>query len=186
MDIKNRLRELLIEAEESKGNKFGCVMAYLKYDKSEWKKLQDMIEEDDLSTSDGDNREDNPHVTILYGLHKEVKDSEIKEKVDNITKLNIKLDKISCFDGDDFDVLKFEIISDEIRGLNKDFGKLPHTNTFDTYQPHCTIAFLKKGLGKKYMDKLNGKIDIEVTPDKIVYSKIDGSEKDYKLKKKNN
>lgn len=185
MYIKNRLRELLTEAKDTKVNKYGCVMAYLKYDKSEWQKLQDLIDDEDLSTSDGDNREDNPHVTLLYGLHKEVKDSEIKEKADNITKLNIKLGKISCFDGDDVDVLKFEIVSDEVHDLNKEFGKLPHTNTFDKYHPHCTIAFLKKGLGKKYIDKLNGKFDIKVTPDKIVYSKIDGSEIDYKLKNKN-
>ncbi len=57
------------------------------------------------------------------------------------------------------------------------FTKLPHTTDYPDYHPHTTIAYVKPGEGKKYV----GKIDkpIMVKPNKIVYSKADGSKINY-------
>lgn len=45
--IKRLLREALLR-EANKRDEYGCVMVYFTYDKSDWKKLQDVIEEEDL------------------------------------------------------------------------------------------------------------------------------------------
>jgi hypothetical protein len=52
--------------------------------------------------------------------------------------------------------------------------KLPHTTDYPDYHPHSTIAYLKKGKGEKYTDKLKG-AEYIVNPSKIVYSKPDGN-----------
>lgn len=48
--------------------------------------------------------------------------------------------------------------------------------------------YLKKGKAKKYVDELNRKAPLRITPEKIVYSKPSTSEgkskKTYKIKKK--
>ena len=86
MDIKTRLRLALVEGahKNKQGNKFGCVMVFLGYDKSEWKQLQDLIDEEDLydpKDDTGFGRETEPHITILYGLHSDIQDSDIKEEI---------------------------------------------------------------------------------------------------------
>lgn len=66
--------------------------------------------------------------------------------------------------------------------LNKNFREFPHTNTYPDYHPHCTIAYLKPKMADKYIKKLNDSIEMEMTPNNIVYSKVDGSKKTYNFK----
>jgi len=51
-------------------------------------------------------------------------------------------------------------------------AEYPHTTDYPDYHPHMTIAYVKKGMGKKYAEDLK---DFSITPDKFVYSKIDGT-----------
>lgn len=188
MNIKQRLREVLLEAEKKDHKReYGCLMVFLDVDKKAWKELQDMIDKDDLYTEkddDGYGLEDKPHVTVLYGLHGEIEDKDLEVEIHKITEPKISFKNISTFEADKYDVLKFDVASSDLVKLNKKFKEFPHTSTFPNYHPHCTIAYLKKGVAEKYIKKAKDLVKMDMEPEKIVYSKVDGSEKEYKLNKK--
>jgi 2'-5' RNA ligase len=161
-------------------------MVYLNVNKDDWNNLESMINKKDLYLGkDGDRGygfETEPHVTWLYGLHEDVKDEDVKSKIDNVTTVNFKLDKISSFNNENFDVIKFDVTSDDFTRYNKDLSELPHTNSFKNYHPHCTVAYVKPGKSEIYIKKLNDFIKdnpLEFKVDKIVYSKVDGSKINY-------
>ena len=54
----------------------------------------------------------------------------------------------------------------------------PNTQTFKDYHPHITIAYVKKGEGKKYVQKVK---TFETTFNESVYSGPDGKKKKFKL-----
>lgn len=182
--IKQLLREALLKEGAHNGNKYGCVMVFFEYDKSLWKEFQNIIDEEDLyepKDESGFGKEKEPHVTILYGLHDTIPDKDVEEEIKNIKTPKLKMGKVSSFNNDKFDVLKFDVESDDLHKLNKKFNKFPNTNDYPKYHPHSTIAYVKKGKAKKYIDKLNDFKDIEFESVKIVYSKANGDKKNYKL-----
>lgn len=183
MDIRKRLRTALLEGAH-KTNKFGCVMVFLNYNKSEWEALQDLIDKEDLYEPEGESgygKETEPHATILYGLHTDIPDEDVESEIEKIKSPELKLGKVSSFTNDKFDVLKFDVESEDLHKYNKDFREFPHTNDYPEYHPHCTIAYVKSGKAQKYIDKLNKAAEIDVTVDKIVYSKANGEKLNYSL-----
>ncbi len=179
MDIKKLLREALLKENKPTNPSYGCLMVFLDYDKSEWNKLQDNIDKEDLFEPDTKGLEKDPHITILYGLHEDIKDEDIEKEIKEIEKPKIKLGGVSSFENEKFDVLKFDIESSDLHKLNKQFSdNFPYTTDYPNYEPHATIAYVKKGTAKKYLDKIKG---IDVSPSKIVYSKVNGEDKNYKL-----
>jgi 2'-5' RNA ligase len=187
MNIKKELRRVLLEAEKKDHKRdYGCLMVFLDVDKKAWKELQDMISDEDLYTEEGDDgygRETEPHVTILYGLHGEIEDKDLEVEIDKIKEPKIEFKSISTFENDKFDVLKFDVKKGDLNKLNKEFTKFPHTNKFPDYHPHATIAYLKKGTAEKYIKQAKDLVSMSMEPEKIVYSKVDGTTKNYKLKK---
>jgi 2'-5' RNA ligase len=185
-NIKKDFRKLLIESD---GNSYsyGCVMLDLNISKADWQTFQDEILDDDIYTEEGDNsygRGKTPHVTILYGLHATISDDTVKELVDEIVSPEIKLYKISIFEQEMYDVVKFDIVGDskaKLSKLNTKFAKLPHTNDYPDYKPHATIAYVKSGTGKKYIREVT-EDSITLKPNTVLYSKADGTEIKYKLK----
>ena len=187
MNIRNLVRKALITEADKKDQKYdyGCLMVYLNVNEESWKKLQDMIDEDDLYTEEEDTsygREDEPHVTILYGLHEDIKDEDIEEDINEIKEPKIAFKSISSFDNPKYDVLKFDVESKDLTKLNKVFKEYPFTSNFPDYHPHCTIAYLKPGKAGKYIKKAKDLVSMDMEPSKIVYSKADGSKKDYQMK----
>ncbi len=188
--IKENLREKLLLEKKGDSHSYGCVMLYFKISKGNWKEFQSMIDDKDVYTEEGDlgyGREDEPHVTILYGLHDDILDSTIEEIIDEIKPTKLVLKKISIFenDDDDYDVVKFDItgVSEgRLAKMNAKFAELPHTNDYPDYHPHATIAYVKAGTGKKYVQTLSSEDTIVVECDDVVYGKADGSENKYKLK----
>lgn len=186
--IKEELRLRLLEKSGDKHD-YGCVMIYFDITKTNWDKLQSMIDEEDVYTEEGDKsfgREDEPHVTILYGLHATNTDEDIEEIVDTLKAPELILKEISIFEKEKFDVLKFDIVGDSAEKLSKmnaKFAKLPHTTSYPDYHPHSTIAYIKKGKGKKYCQTLKKDEIIIVNPTNFVYSKADGTKNKYKINK---
>ena len=187
-DIKNALRQSLLEGKGDTYS-YGCVMLYFDIKKETWDKFQDMIADEDVYTENGDvgyGHENEPHVTILYGLHADIPDSTIEELIDEMEGPELNLKKISIFENnDDYDVVKFDIIGDsekKLAKMNSKFAKLPHTTDYPDYHPHSTITYVKAGTGKKYIKTLTGDDVITVTPTEVRYSKADGTKKKYKLK----
>jgi len=188
VNIRRAVRRYLLEGKGDKHD-FGCVMLFFNIDKKVWNKFQEVIDKEDIYTEEGDHSyglEDEPHVTILYGLHATNPDSTIKELIDEMEGPKLNLKKISIFENDKFDVLKFDIIGDskkKLEKMNAKFAKLPHTTDYPDYHPHATIAYVKAGTGKKNVKTLTGSEIITVEPTKVVYSKPDGTTQTYKLKK---
>lgn len=119
-------------------------------------------------------RETKPHVTVLYGLHKSDADS-VKQVLAKKPAGNMTVGGLSLFTNDRrHDVLKADINSPLLQELHESLKQLPHTSKFKDYAPHMTIAYLKKGMGKKYV----GKMDLagEQHPvDRVTFSSTDES-----------
>ena len=171
-----------IKIHEEKLRSYGCLMLDFAFeDWDEW--IKKYVDEKDLYTEDNKGYSDNPHVTILYGFHDEEVDhneleKDIKEK---ITAPIINFKNISVFENEKFDVVKFDLKHDSLNEMNEYFKKFPHTDTFPEYKPHVTIAYVKSGLGKKYIKTLDKAI--EVQPHKVVYSKPNDEKKEYNIDK---
>jgi hypothetical protein len=172
--------EQFINEKKKELYEYGCVMLY--FDFPELNKISSVIEEDDIYTVEGDRSygiEDEPHVTLLYGLHQEVKDSEVFNIIENYNITDLKLYNISAFKNDKFDVLKFDV-GYSVKGgsflqkINKDLSALPHTTDYPDYHPHSTIAYLKKGMSDKYINMFKD-IEYVINPKYTVYSKPDGT-----------
>lgn len=181
--IKKSLRTLLNEIAGVKYS-YGCVMLYFDIPKEQWNKIQDLVKDEDISEVDGvEGRETEPHVTLLYGIHEDVPDKDVEAIINDFIAPEITLSKIGVFENDEMDVVKFDIQSKELTSMNKKLKELPHTSKFPTYEAHATIAFVKGGKGKDYKQTLGEEDKIVLKPNKIVYSKPDGTKNKYNFKK---
>lgn len=147
--------------------KYACVMVY--FDMPLFKAIQTAIDDADL-TKDG--KEVNPHVTIFYGLHDEVDPETTLDLLSGIDAGSIVLGPVSVFENDEVDVLKFEASAPWLYEANASLSSLPNSNEYPEYQPHCTLAYVKAGTGKKYVDMFKG-IRYDVIPNKFAYSLAD-------------
>ena len=146
----------------------GCLMVQLPDTVcSFWKVWEGLIDPNDL---DEDGFEDEPHVTVQYGFDPDVTIQEVIAKVEPIP-CEIKFGSFGLFENDN-DVLKINIISPDLRKLNKKIMEEFEIDTkYPDYKPHATIAYLKKGMGKKYMDKLKNPLKDKTTISNLfVYS----------------
>jgi 2'-5' RNA ligase len=126
------------------------------------------IDEDDLS---GDGKETEPHITIKYGLHTS-NFKEVYELLKDTKPIVAILDEISLFENDE-DVIKVDVKGKDLHDLNKYIkDNLKYTDTYPDYNPHMTIAYVKKGTGKKY---INGS---EFKNKKIIFNELEFSCKD--------
>ena len=169
-----KLMDLLSEAERK--FEYGCVMLFFKF--PEMKKIQDMIDPNDLYEEEGDDSfgfDDEPHTTLLFGLHKEVTTEEVENILDEFTYDTVKAHNPSLFKNEKYDVLKFDIDGDNLHETNKKLKEFPHTSDFPNYRPHMTICYLKRGLGEKYVNKLKKFKHFWLNPQHAVFSKSDGT-----------
>lgn len=172
--IRNKLKEKLLESSDRDIN-YGCVMVFVKF--GTLKHIQHHIDKNDIYEKKGYGLEDEPHVTLLYGLHDNVTHTDVESLLDNIRFGTIIIDTPSLFINSDYDVLKFEAAGQGLRESNDVLTKLPHTNTYPEYNPHLTIAYLKSGTGQKYVDLLNNNNfnRYVLKPLYVVYSYPDGN-----------
>ena len=108
---------------------------------------------DELLYADPENpifgREDEPHVTAIYGLHTDHPE-EVQRIVEDVDAFEIRLGKVSIFTMcSKFDVIKIEVDSPALHKLNFMLRQLPNTQYYSTFRPHITIAYLKKGAGQE-------------------------------------
>lgn len=111
------------------------------------------VEQIDDSELTGDGRQDvdDMHVTVLYGL-----EAQTPDRVDELARgsgpVELTLGKTSIFTTEDADVVKVEIeVAPQLKKLRETLeANTKNTQTFPDYKPHITIAYVKKGEGKKY------------------------------------
>ena len=80
---------------------------------------------------------------------------------------------ISSFNNEEFDVLKWDVESEDLNLYNKIVTLMfPFTSKFPDYHAHCTIAYLNPGTAKKYSKDIDETIELPIL--KWVYSRADG------------
>lgn len=169
------LKEFMI-IERSGGIDKGCAMLY--FNCPEMDKIHSMIDEEDIFDDEdgGFGLENEPHCTLLYGFH----DAEVQgdDVISAIKKMELpeelELINASLFEND-YDVLKFDVKAPngELHNINKMLtDNYPYSTDFPDYHPHCTIAYIKKGMGKKYVEMFKD-MKIIVNPKELVYSDKD-------------
>lgn len=169
----------LNEAKKKKLYDYGCLMLYFKIPTKIKNKLFNDIDKKDLFKKDNPKYglEKESHCTLLYGLHSDKieNDNDVFDSISKLKFSKIKLHNVSFFDNPEYDVLKFDIIGSDLHKANKILTKnFPFTTDFPKYHPHSTIGYLKKGKGEEYLDKFKD-LEINVIPEKLVYSKPDGT-----------
>ncbi len=175
-----KLAGLLVE--EKQKYDFGCVMLYFNF--PQMNKIHDAIDPKDIYTQEGDRSfglEDEPHCTLLYGLHDGVSTKDIQTTLDKYTYSPIKAHNISTFQNPDYDVLKFDIKGKNLHETNKDLQKFPFTTDYPDYHPHMTIAYLKPNTGEKYVKMLKDQ-DFDLLPQYVMYSKPNGDKDKINIK----
>ena len=154
----------------------GCLMATVPDDIANaiktWGKKK--ISEDSLTNSGFENY---IHCTVLYGFSQQIKFEQVKQFLQSSLQLTDKSDivftlgKVSRFECPEYDVLKIEVkdcmkLFQAHMSLKKKF----HVKTsYATYNPHATIAYVKKGSHPEHdgADLFDG---IEVQCKQLTYS----------------
>jgi len=168
---------------ESKSDPYGCIM--LQANMNNWRsKHLKIIDPSDLFEDDTDDYGycSYPHITVLFGLHDgKINKKDLFEDIRDMSPVTVKIKEIDIFVNDKFDVVKYEIpVTEQLKEYNKNFlNNYSNTQTFPKYHPHMTLAYVKPGEGKKYVQKVK---PFELIFNKAIYSYPDTPKKYFKLK----
>lgn len=162
--MKNRLKSasqnILEATNEHPRGEYTYGVAMVGYD-VDLSSLISQIDENDIADK---GLEDEHHVTLLYGFHMGQKNRDIVDICNQYDFTNVILKSPTCFESDDYDVLKFDIQDETLSQINEELKAcFDHTNTHPDYTPHLTIGYIKAGMGQKYIDLFKD-FQIEATP----------------------
>lgn len=184
--VKNILSEEILN--EVVKFEAGCLMIDLSNKIKNWNEIIKFI--DPIDIYDNKDKEygitspDDIHCTILFGFNKIVSHKDVQNLLENVNQnVRLKIIGISIFesDSDPYDVVKFDVESEDLNRLHELSKELPHKLTFLEYHPHITISYVKKGEGKKYIKNLSKPIELEAN--KFLFSSTDKKVHDWKIKK---
>lgn len=121
-----------------------------------------------------DGIETDTHVTIKYGIRPDMM-PVVTRIAQETPPMVLRFGDVTLFtENDEFDVVKVEVESNELRSLNGRLAALPGSdNTRPFYNPHLTIAYVRKGAGGKYTGAgpLSGQ---SVTVSELTFSDANG------------
>ena len=195
-----KIKKYIQFVKESTGYDYGCVMVEVPV--SNWNEICSVIDKDDIYEEENDTSygiQENPHLTLLYGLKSDVSKEKVEDILENIMDewrnfgmedfdyndvsdriaiedasdkgIEIEIENIGVFENEKFDVVKFNIKKTELlQKLFDGLSELPNENTFPDYKPHMTIGYVRKGLGEKYKKSYSHK----VSSNEICYSMANG------------
>ena len=172
-----------IKESAAEDNDFGCVMLYA--DSPDWDKFtQRVIDKDDLYFAPDDDYglEKQPHITVLFGLHdKKINKEQLFDILRNTPSFRIGVQDMDIFENEKFDVVKLNVPRNEfLLNMHNKFREFPHTMTHPDYNPHMTVAYVKKGKGPKYRKRFKYPINFKFN--KGVYSEPDYRKSYFDLK----
>ena len=141
---------------------------------------------DDHLAADG--REQDPHATVAYGLTdtSDAAIGKVRAAAAGHPPVKLTLGKTSIFAGKDngkpYDVVKADLHAPGMRTLRAAVrAATPVKDSQVSYQPHVTIAYVKAGLGRHYVDRsdLEGQ---SITLHRLVHSDRQGKKTIHPLK----
>jgi 2'-5' RNA ligase len=143
------------------------------------------VKDKDLYTPPEDyihGREEEPHVTILYGIHSQLP-TEVAKIISNGLSFEIKLKSISIFTNNAvFDVIKIEATSPSLNYFNNLLkNNVNNTQYFNNFQPHVTVAYIKKGRCSDLCGNTDFK-DVKWTVNTVIFSSKNGDRTPIRLK----
>lgn len=127
-------------------------------------------------------REDEIHVTILYGIYSAIP-LRVKSLISDFASFTITLGEISTFTtNSSFDVIKIEVVSPHLFYLNKLLKEnVESVQLFPTYKPHVTIAYINKNVGEYLVGSKDFK-GISWTTSTVIFSSKNGQKTPIRLK----
>lgn len=147
-------RELGSKAAQSRRHEYGTIQFDMPSSvRRSVTKLQEQIDSADLT---GKGLEDQPHLTIRYGLNSvDLASAEVVAA--QFEPITIQFEGfISLFEKDEFDVVMVRPSADkELTRLHEAFSEAMDCIDLNRdYAPHVTVAYVKKGKGIEYSQKL--------------------------------
>lgn len=137
-------------AEDTNGHQYSCLMGRFHPDVAAkvWN-ISQRIADDDLAE---DGRENWPHLTLLYGIHSNEPD-QVKHLLRNQGPIALRFGGYGVFENPEGDVLYLSVESMTVYQIRQKLEEaIPNTQTHPDYIPHVTLAYLKSGAAKKYLD----------------------------------
>lgn len=147
------------------------------------KNIHDKLSDDEIYTEDNEDYgiEHETHVTLVPCLDNDVDLDDIKKMLEPLDKYKLMLNNISMFTNNEkYDVLKCDANSFILKDTNKKItDKYPTHSEYKDYNPHVTIAYLKKDIGDKYTKEMLAPL-VVLKPKCFHFSYVDkdGNEKD--------
>lgn len=161
--------------ENAAPRSYSCLMLDCEELLPQIKAIQSNIKDEDVyDEEEGHGLEDEPHITVLYGIH-EQSPQLVKDQMD-LYPVTYKLTELSLFENEEYDVLKCSVESEGLHTLNKQAKELEHTSNFPDYIPHLTVAYLNPGEGKKYLKLKSPIFGKELESDRFIFSDKDGNQ----------
>ena len=170
----------LITEERTTSAPYGCLMALV--EGSAAQKILNVnkrIVNDNILYTEGTEygREKEPHTTIKYGFQPDLNELEIRQLLKGIKPFTIKLIGLSTFDGEKYDVVKFDVQSSVLSDLHEKCNAFPNHDEHPIYHPHLTLAYVQKKSFSAKRENLQLSIPIET----IYYSSPRGEKSYFKL-----
>src|SRR5581483_6226868 len=158
---------------------YSCVMLEVgEVDQDVTNQIQDFVNDIDDEDLAEDGREEQPHITVKYGLHTENAE-EVRRIIEGFGPVRVTLGPVSLFTtedtGEDYEVLKIDVDGEDLMRLNELItSSLENTDKHPEYHPHLTLAYLKPGVSDKYTD-WRGVEGTELVFDGVDFSEPEGS-----------
>lgn len=191
--LADRIVDSLLE--DHGPHSYSCVMINLPEDLANqimaWGKLQVKDEDVVVDEKGGKGRENEPHVTLKYGLLDSEPTDALLQVFEHTAPFDVKLGRCSLFKNPENDVVKLDVVSPGLHALNSNVcAVVAYEDEYTIYSPHVTIAYVNPTT----CDRLEGAspwdnpVKMGVTDQEgvftvreVVFSSTDGSKTVYKL-----
>jgi hypothetical protein len=167
--ISSRLFPQVYENLGIDTNKLGCIMLDVEpIEVSSVIDAEDLYRDPEDEFAQGIISEGTPHVTLLYGLLSsgQAMRKHVTTVLDGWSLDSVQITGVTAFEGNpDFTPLVAEVSTDGLDEANARLRLLPHIDTFPSYRPHITLAYLKPdGDVAGYVDTLNRRLALMQVP----------------------
>lgn len=97
-----------------------------------------------------------PHVTLKYGFLPDLNRMDVGRILKGTQPFRVTLKKLNQFQNEKYDVIKFEVDKNPmLMELRRRCDEYPNKDSYPNYNPHMTLAYVKKGTFPHIRENLN-------------------------------